>query len=76
MSGIEKSVDELGRIVLPIKFRKKLGLQNKSKVIISLNDNSIFITPTEACCAVCGGYVDVNLKLRLCRKCIKKVKES
>ena len=31
MSTIELEIDKLGRIVIPAKFRKKLGLQKEEK---------------------------------------------
>ena len=34
--GIEKEVDKLGRIVLPVKFRAQLGIKTEEKVLVSL----------------------------------------
>ena len=76
MSGIEKSVDNLGRVVLPMKFRKKLGLTTDSKVLLSLTEDSISITPIEQRCALCEGKVPENQNLRICPKCVKKIKNS
>ena len=75
MSGIEKHVDDLGRVVLPIKFRRKLGLGKDSKVFVSLNNNTIQIKPTDTLCALCDNSRGVNVELRLCDDCIKKVVE-
>ena len=76
MSGLEKRIDELGRVVLPAKFRDKLGLQSRSKVCVSLDNNSIFITPLETVCALCGECCDINKEIRLYSACIKRIKNS
>jgi len=76
MSGVEKHVDSLGRVVLPIKYRNKLGLKNHSKVLVSLDGNVILITPTEKYCALCGSSENVDEKLRLCFHCIEMIKSS
>ena len=47
MSGIERQIDKLGRVVLPISFRRRLALTENSKVRISLDDNAIIITPSK-----------------------------
>ena len=47
MDGIEKEIDDLGRIVIPVKFRKKLGVEKNSKVILSLNGDTVCISVLE-----------------------------
>ena len=44
MKGIEREIDRLGRVVIPIEFRKKLGIEFNSKVLISLSNGEIIIT--------------------------------
>ena len=73
MKGIEKHIDSLGRIVLPMKYRNKLGMKNKSKVSLSLEGNSIIITPITKRCALCGSYKNINEELNLCNACIIKI---
>ena len=75
VNGIEKHVDELGRVVLPIKFRRKLGLGKESKVFVSLNSNTIQIRPADTLCILCDNNRGVNPEIRLCADCIKKVAE-
>ena len=76
MSGIEKEIDNLGRVVLPINFRHKLGLQSKDKVLVSLNDSGIIISPVEKRCALCGVKLAYDEKLRLCSSCIAEIKAT
>ncbi|MBQ7344414.1 MAG: AbrB/MazE/SpoVT family DNA-binding domain-containing protein [Clostridia bacterium] len=76
MSGIERSVDKLGRIVLPIKYREKLGIKTDDKVIISLEKGMITVSPAEGVCALCGAEITESCRLRVCRTCIKRIKEE
>lgn len=39
--GTLRSIDELGRIVLPIELRQKLDLKEKDKVKVDIEDNKI-----------------------------------
>ena len=74
MSGIERQIDRLGRVVLPISYRRRLALTENSKVRISLGDNAIIITPSGKCCALCGSDSNLRDDIQLCNDCIKKVK--
>ena len=73
--GIEKKVDNLGRIVLPVKFRKQLGIKNFDKVLISTQNNAIMVVPLKAQCALCGNTASSNQSLRLCDDCINVIKK-
>ena len=74
MNGVEKCVDDLGRVVLPIKMRKKLNIKSRTVVIVSMEDDVILITAKERCCALCGCGGIKKDGIRLCITCIEKVK--
>ena len=75
MMGIEREIDRLGRVVIPIEFRKKLGIEFNSKVLISLSNGEITITAQKNHCALCGKEINVDYnELKLCGKCIDKIK--
>ena len=74
MNGIEKQIDELGRIVLPVKMRKKLQLTSKSIVLIHIENDTIILTPKELRCALCSEKLIMSNKIRLCQDCIDRVK--
>ena len=74
MSGVERRVDKLGRVVIPIGYRERLGLTENSKVNISLDDEIISITPVKEKCVMCGSEEQVNHSLCLCHNCIERVK--
>ena len=76
MNGIEKDVDSLGRVVIPIKFRKKLGVESNSKVLVSLEDDMILISPANKHCALCGTKIENTQKFRLCNCCISMIKSE
>ena len=75
MQGIEKQIDELGRVVLPMEIRKKLGLKSKASLIVSMEGETILMTAVENCCALCGTFCDVHKNVRLCASCIASVKQ-
>ena len=74
MSAIEKEVDSLGRVVIPINFRRKLGIEANSKVTVSLGNGVISIFPLDTRCALCGKAAVEKKEIRLCEKCILKIK--
>ena len=77
MNGIEKEVDNLGRVVIPMDFRKRLGIVSNSKVMVSLEGDIIVISPSEKYCALCGHTIDNNEGfLRLCGAYIAKIREN
>ncbi len=76
MNGIEKEVDSLGRVVLPISFRKKIGAEPNTIVLISLENDTIIISPANKYCALCGNIIESKQKFKLCEVCIEKIKES
>lgn len=45
--GITRKLDDLGRIVLPIEFRKELEIGEKSKIQMFLTKEGIFIKKGE-----------------------------
>ena len=75
-SGIEKEVDALGRVVLPKNFRKKLGLETNSKVLISIDGDSLHIQPTDQVCVICKKHAEINPELKICSSCIEKIKNT
>ena len=76
MEGIEKRVDALGRVVIPIEFRKEVGIKLNSKVLVSLDGNAVTISSTSESCALCGKQIKENCNFRLCDSCISKIKEE
>ena len=74
MKGIERQIDKLGRVVLPISFRRHLNLSENSRVHISLDHDTIIITQAKKQCALCGTDLELHSEIQLCDGCIKRVK--
>lgn len=53
-SGIIRHVDELGRIVIPIEIRKRLGLGEKDPLEISVREDVILLSKPQSVCIFCG----------------------
>ena len=75
-NGIEREVDNLGRVVLPIEFRKKLGIERNSKVSITIDDDTVLIKASEKICPICKKQANLSQILGICSDCIEKVKNS
>ena len=76
-TGIVRKVDELGRIVLPIELRNKLGIAEKDPIEIYVDGSSIILKKFEPNCVFCGNSKDLityNEKL-ICRKCQEKLSD-
>ena len=71
---IEREIDHIGRIVIPIEHRKELGIEFNSKVLISCKDGTITIRAKKEACALCGKKIEEERSVRLCEECIMKVK--
>ena len=66
--------DNLGRIVLPIGFRKTLSITENTELIVSLKKDAILITPKETLCKICGEAA-FDKRFSLCKKCIEEIKK-
>ena len=73
---IEKSIDALGRVVIPIDFRRKAGINLNSKVIVSFSCGAIIISPLHRLCALCGAPIIDEGDYRLCADCIAKIRSD
>ena len=75
-NSIEIEIDKLGRVLIPIKIRKKLGITLKSRMMLSLENNHIILSPICRKCALCGCQMEQEKKMQLCDECIDKIKKS
>ena len=76
MDGIEKNIDKLGRVVIPIEYRKALGIEIDSCVTISRHGQEIIISAAQTSCALCGEKTELSPKYRLCKKCVLDIKNN
>lgn len=75
--GISRKIDSLGRIVLPIEMRNRLGIKEGEALQILQKEDCIEIRKEDNKCAACGKTDEEGLfeygRLRLCRQCAKKI---
>ena len=77
-TGIVRKVDELGRVVIPIELRNKLGIQEKDPIEIYVEGTSVILKKYQPNCIFCGStkkLVEYKEKL-VCSKCCEKLIES
>ena len=72
-TGIVRKVDELGRIVLPIELRRTLGIEEKDRIEIFVDGESIILRKYQPGCIFCDNARDIiNYKGKnICPECIK-----
>ena len=76
--GVVRRVDELGRIVLPIETRKRLGLEAKDPVEIFVEKDRVVLKKYEPCFILCGDTDDTVLyrEKRICKTCLETLKKA
>lgn len=74
---MQRRIDELGRVVLPMEMRKLLSLKEKDTLNIRCSDGKITMERAADCCALChtgdGPLTNMEGGL-LCPACIERVK--
>ena len=77
-TGIVRKVDELGRIVLPIELRRTLGIEEKDRIEIFVDGESIILRKYQPACIFCDNAKDIinyNGK-NMCPDCIRAMNEK
>lgn len=74
--GITRSVDHLGRLVLPMEYRRVLGIDANTEVEIIRKDDEIIIRKHNPGCTICGAKVTLQVieNKGICSECIHKIK--
>lgn len=77
-TGIVRKVDELGRIVLPIELRRTLGIEEKDRIEIFVDGESIILRKYQPACIFCDNAKDIiNYKGKnICTDCIRAMNEK
>lgn len=77
-TGIVRKVDELGRIVLPIELRRTLGIEEKDRIEIFVDGESIILRKYQTACIFCDNAKDIiNYKGKnICPDCIRAMNEK
>ena len=77
-TGIVRKVDELGSIVLPIELRRTLGIEEKDRIEIFVDGESIILRKYQPACIFCDNAKDIiNHKGKnICPDCIRAMNEK
>jgi len=59
-AGITRTIDRLGRIVVPVEFRRALAIGDHDHVEISLEADRIVLTKVERACVFCASATDLR----------------
>lgn len=75
-TGIVRSIDTLGRLVVPKEMRRHLQINDGDLLEISLEGNRICIEKYEKSCLLCSStenLLEFNGKL-ICNDCLQQIK--
>jgi AbrB family transcriptional regulator, transcriptional pleiotropic regulator of transition state genes len=70
-----RTIDELGRVVVPVEFRRRLGLSDGSPLEMFVDGDAIYLAAYHEGCMFCGGALDFG-RFRgkpLCRHCAEEL---
>lgn len=56
---VHRQIDTLGRFVLPIDFRRQLGIDKGDEVEISVEGDCIILQKYSSSCLFCGSHDDL-----------------
>ncbi len=73
---MNKKVDSLGRIVIPIGLRKKYNLNEGTAVSFREECGTIYISPIQNLCKLCQKKLDSEKAIPVCNECIQMLKEQ
>ena len=74
-TGIVRKVDELGRIVLPIELRRTLGIEEKDRIEIFVDGESVILRKYQPACIFCDNAKDLILYKgkNICPYCVRSM---
>ena len=72
---IKRKIDEMGRIVLPVRMRRMMGIGIGTELQIEYADQKIIIKIPDEACQLCGSNHDLISYngSNICRACVKKL---
>ena len=75
ISGNIRSIDSVGRTVIPVDMRERLGWKIGDRVEIDLLANGIFVKAYRPGCYICGRYEGIKdfRGYKMCQECRKEI---
>ena len=74
--GIIRKTDDLGRVVIPIEYRKKLKIGKNEDVEMMLIGNTVVVKKPVDSCIKCNNSISElsnKIGINLCDNCIKEL---
>ena len=74
--GIVRELDNLGRVVIPMDWRRELNINAKDPIEIIKNGNEVIVKKYVPGCHCCGSMSEklVEYKgIKICKKCLETV---
>ena len=59
-TGIPRKVDDLGRIVVPVEFRRLLNIHEGDELEVTVEGGRLVLTRVDPACALCGGTTELH----------------
>ena len=77
-TGIVRTVDELGRVVIPIEIRNKFDIAEKDPIEIYVDGSNIILKKYEQSCIFCGSSKDLSdyKEKPICSKCASQIAKN
>lgn len=71
MPGLIRSLDDLGRLNIPVEIRRSFNMEPGDQIEIETVSGGILLTPVKSSCVFCGSIKDIiNIDgLGVCRSC-------
>lgn len=76
--GVTRKLDDLGRVVIPMEFRKTLNVTSSTNLEVHCLENGFFVEVRKERCSCCGessGLIE-NDGLWLCNQCVQNFREK
>jgi len=77
--GIERKLDELGRVVIPKEFRNSLNIHVGTSLSISVEGSKVIIQKSSGVCSICGESKNIrtiNGKNGICPSCVSTIQSG
>ncbi|BBB91171.1 MAG TPA: AbrB/MazE/SpoVT family DNA-binding domain-containing protein [Methylomusa anaerophila] len=77
-TGIVRKIDELGRVVLPMKLRRTIGIAEKDGLEIYVDNDRIILRKYVPACVFCGSTDEIaNFKGKnVCKECFATMSQK
>lgn len=74
-TGLNRRVDDLGRLVLPADIRRSLGLHEGVMLDIMVEDDKVILVPRRESCVFCRSTADLKefKEKMVCAACITEL---